>query len=119
MGEGSNGVKIGIIVVLLLAAVGYYAYSDGGAKPKLSDAPVSFVDVATGEMFELERDNFSSFPAKNPKTETYTLMPIEKVGEEWFVDERYRIGLTTTDLENVCVDPETLKVTFSGDLGDE
>ncbi|MCA9243287.1 MAG: hypothetical protein KDA32_04975 [Phycisphaerales bacterium] len=107
--------KIGIIVVVLLAAVGYYAYTGGGAKPQLSQAPISFVDVATGEIFQLERDDFVSIPAKNPKTDTYTLMPIEKVDDAWYVKDRYRGGLTQTDLENVCVDPETLKVKAGGD----
>lgn len=108
----ANQKKLVVAGVLLIAAVGVYLKFGRSAEPLTGK--LSFVCVATGEIFHVSRDDVPSIlPGKNKKTEQYTLLPVVQRGGTWFVSERY-VALLRDPEElgkvNKYVDPQTLEV---------
>jgi hypothetical protein len=100
-----------VLAVVMLAAAAFFGY-----RALRHESPVvsrlQFVDVTTGDVFDLEMSQVAMIPAKSPKTGQFTLLPCKKDEHGVLrVTERYRNSLAQ-DLktENKSVDPVTLEV---------
>jgi hypothetical protein len=106
----ANAGKLGVVVVLLAAAIVFLSFR-GGGKPSRS-AKSQFVCVATGETFWLKRKPRIP-PVENPDTGQRTLVPChENEDGTTSVSSRVRSVVTQLDREGVnkYVDPETLTI---------
>jgi len=106
----ANAGKLGLVAVLLVAAIAFLAFG-GGGKPSRSGKS-QFVCVATGEIFWLERKPRIP-PAENPDTGQRTLVPCHE-NEDGTVSVSSRVRSVVKQLDdegvNQYVDPETLVV---------
>jgi hypothetical protein len=104
--------KLILVLVLFVVAGGVY-FMWGRPEPVLKQS-VPFVCVATGQVYELDRDDVPSFlPAMNPDTQEETLLPVVDRDGSLFVSSRYAAPLTDPERlakVNKYVDPRTLRV---------
>jgi hypothetical protein len=102
--------KLILAGVILLAAIGLFVFqSRGGAELTNS---INFVCVATGKLYELDRDEVQGLglPAVNPDTGQATLLPYaEKDGRRFITRRKARFLEQLADV-NKYVDPKTLEV---------
>jgi hypothetical protein len=105
-----KAVKI-VLAVVLFAAAAVFAW-----RSLSSDSPIprdfAFVDVETGELFDLSLRNVGVIPAKSPKTGKFTLLPCKKDEHGVMrVNEPFRASLHD-ELKSInkYVDPFTLEV---------
>ncbi len=104
----SPRVQLGLIVVALVAA-GLLAWWLWPSGSPIGDT-VSFVCVATGKTYELDRKTISSVPVENPETKKATLIPCVRRDGKLFVDSHYRGVLAGLAEVNQYVDKNTLGV---------
>lgn len=106
-----NAGKLGVVTVLLIAAIAFFSFGGGGGTPSRS-GKIQFVCVATGETFWLERKP-RAFPAENPDTGQKTLLPCSE-GEDGTISVSRRLRSEIERLEkdgvNKYIDPKTLTV---------
>lgn len=106
-----NAGKLGLVAVLLIAAIAIYSFAGGGGTPSRS-GKVQFVCVATGETFWLERKP-RILPVENPDTGQKTLVPCHEK-EDGTISISTRIRSVVEQLEkdgiNKYINPETLTV---------
>jgi len=97
---------LGIVAVVMM----YRSFTAGDRVPN-PDYPV--VCVATGELFELDPDDVTGFPAVNPKTGQATLLPYEKREDGLYVNAHFREAFELDSIKeaNHYVDVESLRVT--------
>lgn len=106
--ESQPGKLVAAIMLLVVAAgVFFYMTRDPAALPNR----FNFICVETGETFNIAKSDLRSIPARNPKTEKYTLLPVMEEDGRMIIDEHYR-GSVVGDLKeiNKFVDPKTLEV---------
>lgn len=103
-----KALKIAIIVVGLTAGLGLIGWRlfGGDDGTGLADR-VAVVDVLTGDAMWVKLDDkrMITVPGKGEAGEL-SLYPIERVGSQWFIVERYREGLVRqfTDPSRLMVD---------------
>jgi hypothetical protein len=105
-----NAGKLGLIAVLLVAAIAVFTLGGDGGPARSST--VQFVCVATGEIFWLERKP-RTLPVENPNTGQKTLVPCHESEDGTLSVSRRNhglIGQLDKDGVNQHVDPETLVV---------
>jgi hypothetical protein len=100
--------KLILAGALLVAAVVILLVQLRGEGP-LPDE-VTYVCVATGRTYNLDRDEVKWIPHENPDTGEETLLPGLKKEDGMYLDPYYRAALKRLGDANKCVDPETLKV---------
>lgn len=107
----SNAGKVSLVVVLL-AAAGFFAWKNlSGGELRRPDT-IDFVCVTTGKVFHLPRDGKARpIPCENPETKSITLVPCMERDGAVYVASRYRGTLRDMKDVNKAVDVETLKVT--------
>ena len=106
-----NAGKLGLVGVLLVAAIAFMVFGGSGGGPSHSGKS-QFVCVATGETFWLERKP-RAFPAENPSTGQRTLLPCHENEDGTIsVSSRLRREIEQLDEQGVnqYVDPKTLTV---------
>lgn len=106
--EQSGKLVAAIVLLVMAGGILFYVTRDPAALP----SNFNFVCVETGEMFNIAKRDLRSLPARNPKTEEYTLLPVREHDDgQLYVGERYRPSVAN-DLKDVnnFVDPKTLKV---------
>lgn len=105
-----NGLKIGLIAVLLTAA-GFFAVRGLRSDPLNRPDTLTFVCVTTGKVYRFPRDGKARpVPAENPDTHTMTLVPCMERDGGVFVSSRYRGTLQELKDANQAVDVSTLQV---------
>jgi len=111
----SKRAKLILAAVCLGLAVGvYWGFV---RRPDPLPGSIRLVCVATGEKFSIASRNLPSmFPAKNPKTGEFTLLPVGDEGGRIVVSSRYRDYIRDPNWlgkVNRYVDPNTLEVLSS------
>jgi hypothetical protein len=104
----SPRVQTGLIVAALVVA-GVLAWWLWPSGSPIGDT-VSFVCVATGKTYQIDRKNIVSMPVENPSTRQPTLVPCVRRDGKLFVDPHYRDVLTGLAEVNQYVDKSTLEV---------
>lgn len=101
-------VKLSIAGVALIAAgVLFWRMRE----PPVLPPSTTFICVETGEHFTISRDDMSSFlPARNPKTDKATLVPVETEDGQEYINRRFAHLLKKLEEVNQYVDPQTLAV---------
>lgn len=103
--------KLTIVGALLVIAVGVYWFW-GRPRSPISEG-IAFVCVATGQTFQIDRDDLpSTYPARNPDTGQRTLLPYLARDGKRYLSPRYAGYLARLEEEKVnkYVDPETLEI---------
>ena len=105
------------LVLLAIGLLGFagavtYRFSSGLWNPTGLPSKLTYVCVATGEFFTLDRSSVPYVPGRNPKTGTETLVPVVKRDGHWFVTEHHRPDISYLDKSkaNKYVDPSSLEV---------
>ncbi|MBN1513008.1 MAG: hypothetical protein JXB13_13415 [Phycisphaerae bacterium] len=102
-------VQVGLIVAALVVA-GLLAWRAlGPAESPIGDT-ISFVCVATGKTYNIDRDEVESIPLKNPDNGKATLLPCVRRDGKLIVDPHYRGALKDLAEVNQYVDTNTLEV---------
>jgi hypothetical protein len=91
------------VLLVLAAGVMWWFWPRSHALP----TRLRFVCTATGERFEVPRENVSMYPATNPKTGQATLVPVAEENGQIVVPPRYRALLRQLGEQNKWADPET------------
>lgn len=111
----SKRVQIIVVATIVVVAAGMYWFFI--RRPDPLAGTVRLVCVATGERFSVDTRNLPSmFPAKNPKTGEYTLLPMGEEDGRLMVSRRYRDYVRDPNWlgkVNRYVDPNTLEVLAS------
>lgn len=101
-----------VAAVLSLGVIGWavYGFVD---QPSVVPNRVMFVDVTTGEMKEIHRDDFRSYPVLNPVTGQNTLYPCYKKDNDdrFYLSSRFRPALKELGENNKFVNLKTMIVT--------
>lgn len=102
-------VQVGLIVAALVVA-GLLAWRALAPADSPIGDTISFVCVATGKTYNINRDDVGSIPLKNPDTGQVTLLPCARREGKLFVDSHYRSALKGLAEVNQYVDTNTLEV---------
>jgi hypothetical protein len=99
-----------VVVVAAVVAVGISVLrlAVRESSPHLADS-VRMVDVNTGDLFDMQVGR-TMIPAKNPRTGTYSLLPVERRDGEMVLSERYRVALKGIEGSHGAVEASTGKV---------
>jgi hypothetical protein len=112
--SATNIAKVSAAVVVMVGAIGYFAYQNRGEPTRVGKR--QFVCVETGKFYWFSRDDAPRIlPGTNPDTKKQTLMPVS-VGEDGklYVRERSASAMRRELAElNKFVDPETLLIKSS------
>ena len=111
MKSDRNKVILVVALLVVAGAIFFYFGRDAGPLPN----SIRFVCVATGEFYDLARDDVPSIlPAKNPDTGEATLLPVVKDEDGTLhLNERYAYGLIDGPQlaeVNRYVDPQTFEI---------
>jgi hypothetical protein len=110
------GKKTKITLAIVLLAVAAVLIYRGLRAERVVAAEVSFVCVATGETFDIDMEDVQAIPARNPKTNEWTLLPCERREDGTLVIARLYANSLRESLKlvNQFVDPKTLEVRKPG-----
>lgn len=106
--DSNPRLALGIGGGFFLLVVIFFVRSLGGSDLPIADS-IAMVCVASGEIYNLDREDVNMFPMTNPKTGERTLVPVRDEDGRKVVPNRFR-GLVTDRLkdQNQYVDPDTL-----------
>ncbi len=99
----------GLIVAALVVA-GLLAWRAWGSAESPIGDTISFVCVATGKTYNINRNDVGSIPLKNPATGKATLLPCVLRDGRLFVGSQCRGALAELAEVNQYVDTNTLEV---------
>jgi hypothetical protein len=99
-----------VVAAVVAAGITIYRLVSPGGGPRLADS-IQMVDVNTGELFTVGV-GAAQIPSRNPKTNAYTLLPVEKNPEtqRLEVNARNRTTLPNIPGDHAAVDPKTGEV---------
>ena len=103
-----------VLFVVAIGALGFGAWNLVNSGPVNLTNSVLAVDVRTGQLFELDVSGRKSalFPERNPETNEYTLLPVEKTDDgNYHLKARARSDFEAlAESGTVVVDVNTLRV---------
>ena len=105
-----NAGKLGLVVVLLGAAIALYFFSAGRSVESQIGDTLTYVCIETGETFAFARGKTRVPPLENPKTGRRTLLACYERDGKLFVRGRGRALIAELGELNRLVDTETLQV---------
>jgi hypothetical protein len=107
----NKNTRLVVLVLALLGAAGVMTYRNW--PPRGLSTDIAYVCVATGEVFEIPRNDVGYLPFENPKSGQETLVPVQRKDGHWVISEHYRKLISSLGEVNKYVDPNSLEIRSS------